>query len=977
METSRPAGRTSEESAAASTGPLRPINLLTSRCDHPSASTSFKRDDTGLVSSALAMRHRPASLRLEDLGLPPSVVERFGERGVKTMYAWQRGAIDSASDGSNLVFCAPTSGGKSLVAEVLLVKALMRRGRQGRALFVLPFHSLVNEKSKDLEKILAPMYRKRTPGDGRSPVAVRAFAGETEGAPLARPLGCPGRNEIVAVTTIEKASVTISRLAEEGRLGELCAVVVDELHLVGEEGRGGVLESMLAKLRFADRRGAFGETGGGPQIVAMSATVSHESLERLAGWLDARLFITNYRPVELKEHVVNHRGEVFLKRAARGKIRGKDDKENDGLGKRGPPGPFEGLFEKKERDVPLHLVRATEIKSGADQTAGALAAETAVRGHSCLIFCPSRKRTRTLAVQLARAFETTVPSPRREVASARDGLARALAYAAEGTPDRDLVECCRRGVAYHHAHLSKREKDLVEDAFRRGTLHTLTCTTTLAAGVNLPARRVVILEGNYGNSASTYRQMAGRAGRAGQSDEGESFVIPADLGNGAGDKVARDAAAAAAFATVVSRLPALRSQLLPPGDGDDEVNEAIAGLVLQCIAAGTLRTGKDGFDLLMSTFAWSVPSHRPRLTAALKAALEHLRDLGHVETRWVGVDKKHGGGPGSGTTRSGRDAEWAPTLAGRASHRSALPLSHAVALHRDLQSVVREGLLLHSPTVPERTFGRLHLLFLCAPRGDAAGGGRGRNPFERLRWDEWYGVLDRNQAIGELGDRLGATRAFAMRMVRAGRGHRGAEKEAHSRLAAAAALGDVIEGRACAADLAQAWTPVVDGAEMGAGTLQQLQADACANAAMAANMSREAGWNSLATLLDGLSKELDGGAVRELAGLMEVARDGVHGFAMTAARARALYKAGIRSPEEAASAGEDDLAAALLRAGGGARGGGASGVGSMALSDVFNDAKRAMTRRAARDIVVACVAHERRRLEAIVSENRDGKDGDD
>ena len=134
METSRPAGRTSEESAAASTGPLRPINLLTSRCDHPGASTSFKRDDTGLASSALAMRHRPASLRLEDLDLPPSVVERFGERGVKTMYAWQRGAIDSASDGSNLVFCAPTSGGKSLVAEVLLVKALMRRGRQGLSL---------------------------------------------------------------------------------------------------------------------------------------------------------------------------------------------------------------------------------------------------------------------------------------------------------------------------------------------------------------------------------------------------------------------------------------------------------------------------------------------------------------------------------------------------------------------------------------------------------------------------------------------------------------------------------------------------------------------------------------------------------------------------------------------------------------------------------------------------------------------------
>ena len=134
-----------------------------------------------------------------------------------------------------------------------------------------------------------------------------------------------------------------------------------------------------------------------------------------------------------------------------------------------------------------------------------------------------------------------------------------------------------------------------------------------------------------------------------------------------------------------------------------------------------------------------------------------------------------------------------------------------------------------------------------------------------------------------------------MRMVRVSRGHRGAEKEAHPRLAAAA-LGDVIEGRACAADLAEAWTPVADGAEMGAGTPSSFRRT-CANAAMAANMSREAGWNSLATLLDGLSTELDGGAVRELAGLMEVARDGVHGFAMTAARARALYKAGIRSPE--------------------------------------------------------------------------------
>ena len=209
-----------------------------------------------------------------------------------------------------------------------------------------------------------------------------------------------------------------------------------------------------------------------------------------------------------------------------------------------------------------------------------------------------------------------------------------------------------------------------------------------------------------------------------------------------------------------------------------------------------------------------------------------------------------------------------------------------------------------------------------ARRAGAAGGSRERNPFERLRWDEWYGVLDGNQAIGELGDRLGATRAFAMGDGSSGsrslrRRERGALASRRRRRARGRDRGPRLRRRP-----GRGVNPVSDGAEIGAGTLQQLQADACANAAMAANMSREAGWDALATLLEGLSKELDGGAVRELAGLMEVARDGVLGFAMTAARARALYKAGIRSPEEAAAAAKT---ASPRRCSGRAAGRGAEG----------------------------------------------------
>ena len=93
------------------------------------------------------------------------------------------------------------------------MRRLTRRaaeGRPGRVLVVLPFHSLVNEKVTDLQRRLAPLYRKRGRGAREAPaVAVRGFAGpEAEGTPLAKPLGCPGQ-EVVAVTTIEKASIAV------------------------------------------------------------------------------------------------------------------------------------------------------------------------------------------------------------------------------------------------------------------------------------------------------------------------------------------------------------------------------------------------------------------------------------------------------------------------------------------------------------------------------------------------------------------------------------------------------------------------------------------------------------------------------------------------------------------------------------------------------------------------------------------------
>ena len=206
------------------------------------------------------------------------------------LYPWQAQclAVVGVAEGTkSIVYSAPTSGGKTLVAEILMLKTILGKGK---VLFVQPFVALVKEKEASMKKLLLPFGKRALGFHGKHRPHLRFDA---------------------AICTFEKALLLSSLLQKEGRLHELKLVVVDELHMVGDDYRGYLLEILLTKLRYMSCHSAQqavpSAVQSGPQVVAMSATVPN--LHELANWLNAEVFKTDFRPVSLREFVVVHSKE--------------------------------------------------------------------------------------------------------------------------------------------------------------------------------------------------------------------------------------------------------------------------------------------------------------------------------------------------------------------------------------------------------------------------------------------------------------------------------------------------------------------------------------------------------------------------------------------------------------------------------------------------------------------------------------------
>jgi replicative superfamily II helicase len=615
----------------------------------------------------------------------------------------------------------------------------------------------------------------------------------------------------VCVCTIERANLVLNKLLESDRAGALSCVVVDELHMVGDGQRGPVLEMMLSKLKLLEARG---QAHPRLTIVSMSATVPN--LGAIAQWLGAHVFVATDRPVPLAEFYVA--SDPVARRAD-----GSVARQLAGV----PPG------------------------SSRDDKVAFLVQEAAEQGLQSLVFCSSREHCARVAGMIAErraARAQFAPGERQSdlMAELRD---------CPFFSDAVLSRAVPLGVAYHHAGLTVEERSVIEGGYRSGAIECLCATSTLAAGVNLPAGRVIFhgftVAGSEVIDPSRYRQMAGRAGRPGLVAVGESYVV---LGS---ERVEQ----------VQSVIPASPD---PVHSGLSRDNVLLRP-VLEAVATGLVRSRADLDTLLGCTL------------------LRFQSDLGQAATLGELTDAAIRGLQRDGLLlHPPAPDEWCATRFGRACIAAGLsPLDASFIKSEAEHSLARFNMT-----------NELHAVYLIVPPRDL----EIRPTFRQIR-DALRRLSSSDKSVADV---CGVCLDLANQWVNRTplrEDMRDVHIVRHQRFYAALVLRDLIRGDVTASDVSEAF-----GLNMGSIQALQERAASFARAMVTFSNTMGDGWLFLALVAGALQDRVRYGVgSQSLAELTRV--EGVHN-----ARARVLAAAGIHSVRDLAQSQPARIKAILLAA---------------------------------------------------------------
>jgi helicase len=412
-------------------------------------------------------------MRIDELPLDPNAINFLKSEGYTKLYPPQNDAIKAGlcDDKKSFLVSIPTASGKTLIAILAALSHISKH--KTKVVYLSPLRALASEKFEEFKKLeKLDLGRK---------IKVAISTGDSNST----------ENKLDDADVIIMTNETMDANMAFGRdwVFQIGLVISDEIHLIGDSTRGPTLEMILTRLGT----GFLGKTP--PKIIGLSATISNG--DELAKWLKCELVESEWRPVPLIEAVYSN--HVIMT--------SQDSEYSEG-----------NLNEKRES-------RHTKPAIG-------LGLDTIENGDQCLIFTMTRKISVTTATDAGLdVINMLEENQKKELQKISKKILP------KNSEDKTkligkLADTVKNGTAFHHAGLDQRCRTIIETEFRNGHIKLLTATPTLAAGVNLPARRVVIpsvirytQNGLDKISILEYKQMCGRAGRPQYDDEGESIII--------------------------------------------------------------------------------------------------------------------------------------------------------------------------------------------------------------------------------------------------------------------------------------------------------------------------------------------------------------------------------------------------------------------------------------------------------------------
>jgi len=598
-----------------------------------------------------------------------------------------------------MVLAVPTSGGKSLLAQLLALNEVTTQLHG--VCYVVPTRSLGREVRRNLANRLAMIEREIEPEWPDFAMLLELLDQDSEH---------------VEVLTPERLLYMIRHDAS-GVLNTFGMFIIDEAQLIKEQGRGFTAESIISILNHltqdTDHRivlisAAMGNVGTIAQWIAPSGNaLVHQSDWRGPRRLNAVMTTTpdwststvetsksKTWPFRIRTRLAVR---IHLQVAAEASRTVGTDFDNDWF-----------LVRKaKTRDV--HQAGLERDPAASTKNFVIASEMIAALGHagSVLVVASTRKQAKMLAGGLAAVLE-----PNASMTPLVDFVETQLGAA------HPILEMLRRGVGYHHAGLPVEVLEALEEAVRSDTLKYLVCTSTLTDGINLPVRTVVIYDQTYpGQDESAKLRGArlvnavGRAGRAGQETEGWVVLVRAasfspsgfeDLSPGPEAlEVLSSIAPITALDSLAKLEAAMRSRRDALFDVSNGADADFASFVWLYLALEEER-GVHPSDVVASEIAWSTlawvgtPEVRPVLSAlAERVRASYLETPPDLRRRWSRS------GMALGSAR--RIEEMGAALATRVAD-AAVPDDQLASPSWVLTHLISVNALLALPEAPKQTF---------------------------------------------------------------------------------------------------------------------------------------------------------------------------------------------------------------------------------------------------------------------------------